>query len=182
MTQPVSTLGVGRTGAAAREIRQARGGGPRPAQAQGGGGAPLRCVVAGSGVRGRRSRPDRAHPGRAAGQDPLGGEKHRQGPRQLAPGRRSPQPRRRREGGGAGQGRRGRGADEGQPAHRRADGRRGRPRGRPAHGAAGQPLLRHGRARPSRRAHHHRRGGQHRADAWPTRWTSCRTPSTWRGR
>ena len=33
----------------------------------------------------------------------------------------------------------------------------------PAHRAADQPLLHHGRARPRRRADHHRRGGQHRA-------------------
>ena len=45
----------------------------------------------------------------------------------------------------------GRGADEGQPAHRRADGR-GRPaRDGPAHGAARQPLLRDGRADPTPR-------------------------------
>ena len=65
----------------------------------------------------------------------------------------------------AGARRQGRGADEGQPAHRRADGRRGQARHRPAHRAAHQPLLRDGRARPRRRADHHRRRGQHRADA-----------------
>ena len=79
---------------------------------------------------------------------------------------------------GAGPRRRGRGADEGQPAHRRADGRGGEPRGRPAHRAAHQPLLRHGRAEPPRAADHHRRGRQHRARRWRTRSTSSRTPST----
>ena len=44
-----------------------------------------------------------------------------------------------------------RGPDEGQPAHRRADGRRGGARHRHPHRAAHQPLLRHGRAGPSRR-------------------------------
>ncbi len=59
----------------------------------------------------------------------------------------------------------GRGADEGQPAHRRADGRGGQARDRAAHLAARQPLLRDGRAEPRRAADHHRRRGQHRADA-----------------
>ncbi len=56
----------------------------------------------------------------------------------------------------------GRRADEGQPAHRRADERGGRARDRAAHRPAHQPLLHHGRARPRGRADHHRRRGQHR--------------------
>ena len=59
----------------------------------------------------------------------------------------------------------GRSADEGQPAHRRADGRGRQARDRAAHGAPRQPLLRDGRADLRRDADHHRRRRQHRADA-----------------
>ena len=62
------------------------------------------------------------------------------------------------------QARQGGGADEGQPAHRRADGRGGRARRRHPHRAAHQPCLRHGRAGLSRPADHHRRRHQYRAD------------------
>ncbi len=55
-------------------------------------------------------------------------------------------------------------ADERQPPHRRAHGRRGQTRNRPAHPAAHQPLLRYGRARPCGDAHRDGRRGQHRAD------------------
>ena len=58
----------------------------------------------------------------------------------------------------------------------------GRPRHRHPHRAAHQPLLRHGCARPSRSADHHRCRGEHRADARGQDRTSCRTPSTWRTR
>ena len=44
-----------------------------------------------------------------------------------------------------------------------------RKRHRAAHRAPHQPLLRHGRAGPPRCADHHRRGGEHRADAARTR-------------
>ena len=56
-----------------------------------------------------------------------------------------------RRGRAAGARRQGRGADEGQPPHRRADGRRGQARNGAAHRAAHQPLLRDGRAGPSGR-------------------------------
>ena len=67
----------------------------------------------------------------------------------------------------------GRSADEGQPAHRRADGRGGQARDRAAHRAPHQPLLRHGRADLPQGADHHRRRDQHRARRSRTRSTSC---------
>jgi phosphate acetyltransferase len=75
------------------------------------------------------------------------------------------QPRFGRPGRLAGAHRRCRGADEGQPAHRRADGRSRRPRQRPAHLAPDQPRLRDGRADLPPAAADHRRGDQHRPDA-----------------
>ena len=56
-----------------------------------------------------------------------------------------------------------RGSDEGQPAHRRADGGSGGARRRHPHRAPHQPLLHHGRARPRRCADHHRCRREHRA-------------------
>ena len=96
----------------------------------------------------------------------------------LRAGRRAAQP---RVGGGrrrARAGRQGGGADEGQPPHRRADGRGGEEGHGPAHRAPHQPLLRDGRADASRCAHHLRRCGEHRARRSRTRSTSCRTRST----
>ena len=69
------------------------------------------------------------------------------------------------QGGGAGDRRPGRGLDEGQPAHRRADGRRGVAAGGHSDGPPDQPLLHHGCAEPSRCADHHGCRSQYRADA-----------------
>ena len=111
-----------------------------------------------------QARPDRADPGRPAGAHRGGREAARHRHRRLpivdapysqASAAKAVRARARGQG---------RGADEGQPAHRRADGR-GRPaRDGPAHGAADQPLLRDGRAVVCRDADRHRRRGQHRAD------------------
>ena len=116
-------------------------------------------------VEAARLRLDRADPGRASRAHP-----RRRPQRRTWTSRHSTlvdvraQPRLRRQSRRAGARGRGRGADEGQPAHRRADGRGGRARHRHPHGAPDQPLLRHGRARPHGPADHHRRRRQHRAD------------------
>ena len=133
--------------------------------------------------RGGQARPDRADPGRAARAHRGGGEAARH--RHLAGCEIVDAPYSEASAatavraGARGQGR---SADEGQPAHRRADGRGGQARQRAAHGAAHQPLLRDGRARlrarrsssPTPRSTSRRR--------WKTRSTSCRTRSTSRTR
>ena len=75
------------------------------------------------------------------------------------------QPRLGRQGRRAGARRTGRSPDEGQPAYRRADGRRRGARYRHPHRPPHQPLLRHGRAGPFPGPDHLRRRREHRADA-----------------
>ena len=117
----------------------------------------------------RRSRPatraDHADSRRPGGQDRGSGEAERHRPRRYAHRRCAAQPGRGRQGGGAGAQGRGRAADEGQPAHRRAAGRRRRARDGPAHGPPHQPRVHHGRADLPQGADRHRRRDQHRADA-----------------
>ena len=69
------------------------------------------------------------------------------------------------EGGRARPRRQGRGADEGKPAHRRADGRRGQARNGTAHGTSHQPLLRSRCAQLRCADHHFGRRRQHRSHA-----------------
>ena len=107
---------------------------------------------------------DRAGARRPGGEDPRRRRRARHRHRRPRDRRRAAQPRRRRAGGGADPRGQGRAADEGQPAHRRADEGGRRLRHRPAHRAAHQPRLRHGRARPPGDAVHHRRGDQHLPD------------------
>ena len=99
----------------------------------------------------RRGSADRADPGRPGGAHPRGRGQAGLDISGMRDRRRRAQPRFGRQGGRAGARGPRRGADEGQPAHRRTDGRRGGARGRHPHRAAHQPLLHHGRAEPSRR-------------------------------
>ena len=99
------------------------------------------------------------------GADPRGRGRRQASTSRSSASSRPAQPGLRGEGGGAGPERRGRGADEGQPAHRRADGRGGR-RARPACAPRGASATASSwTCRATRAADHHRRRGQHRSDA-----------------
>ena len=109
--------------------------------------------------------PAPADPGRAAGAHTRGGRQGLARHRRLRAGRSPAQPRLGRQGRRARARRTGRSPDEGQPAYRRADGRRRGARYRHPHRPPHQPLLRHGRAGPFPGPDHLRRRREHRADA-----------------
>ena len=137
-----------------RALRRARAG-------DHGGRASLRRVLADRRGRGGRGGADPADPGRAGGQDPGGRGAARSRHRALPAGRCAAQPRRRRQGGRDRARGRGRDPDEGQPAHRRADGRGGAEGDRAADRAPDQPRVHHGRADLSQAARGDRRRDQH---------------------
>ena len=150
---------------AAREVRAADQG-RRQAPADGHGGRPsLRRGFARRRGGSSADGPAPADPGRAAGAHTRGGRQGLARYRRLRAGRRPAQPRLGRQGRRAGARRTGRSPDEGQPAYRRADGRRRGARYRHPHRPPHQPLLRHGRAGPFPGPDHLRRRREHRADA-----------------
>ena len=95
--------------------------------------ASVRPRLAARSARSGATRPDRADPGRAGSEDPLGGRGARRRPHRHHDRQHRAQPRSRRARGAARAPGPGRGADEGQPAHRRDARRRRAVVDRPAH-------------------------------------------------
>ncbi len=125
----------------------------------------MRRIIAECGSRRSQGRDHRTLARRARRENPDTRRRARARSRRLRDHRRAAEPRRRGKSGRARAPRQGEAADEGQPAHRRADGSRGPQGDRAQDIAADQPLLHHGRRDLSEAARHHRRGDQHLPDA-----------------